>query len=66
MNLLRNAEGVGASAALLGPLVGTIAAPWAFASTSVTSAGAFPSGDLKGNGDVRLRGERARGAHRTG
>jgi len=44
MNVLRKVVGVGASAALLGSLVATMAAPWAFASTSVTSAGSIPVG----------------------
>jgi hypothetical protein len=44
VNLLRRVVGVGASAALLGSLVATIAAPGALASTSVVSAGSIPVG----------------------
>ena len=44
MDLLRKAACVGASAALLGSLVATVAAPMALASTSVISAGSIPVG----------------------
>ena len=44
MDLLKKAAGVGASVALLGSLVATVAAPLALASTSVTSAESIPVG----------------------
>jgi hypothetical protein len=44
MSLLRKVAGIGASAAMLGSLAATVAAPWAFASTSVASAESIPVG----------------------
>jgi hypothetical protein len=46
VDLIRRVAGVGVSAALLGSLVATMAAPGVFASTSVTSAESIPVGGI--------------------